>query len=314
VDADQATQAGIPRRRYGWRLKALLGLTVLLLGLFVLSRLSPSQAKRLGPWGQSLYEVFNPPAVPDLSPSGRGLVADVKALGGEAHWMGRTPGFLGFFGGTDTFAIHFLGREFSDQDLAHLVRKHRNRIWGLDLRNTNVTDEGLRQLQGMSSLEQLTLGNDVQVIRQYNPPDSPITDAGLVHLRKLDQLRNLTLNGLPITDAGLAAIEGLPNLGGLYLSRTKVEGGGLSRLKSLPKLAVLYLDQSAVSDAGMSQLAGASNLQVLSLNRVSLTAEGLKPLKALPRLRQLEITGCGLLDEEVQDLQMSKPELKIERR
>jgi hypothetical protein len=77
---------------------------------------------------------------------------------------------------------------------------------------------------------------------------------------------------------------------------------------------VLYLDQSAVSDAVMSQLAGASNLQVLSLNRVSLTADGLRPLKTLPRLKQLEITGCGLLDEEVEELQISKPALKIDRR
>ena len=314
MHADHASQVGIRRRRYGWRLKALLGLNVLLLGLFVISRLSSSQAKRLGPWGQSLYEVFNPPAVPTLSPSGRELVADVKALGGDAHWMGRTPERMLFFGGADTFSIHFNGRAFSDQDLAQLIRKHRDQIWGLDLRNTNVTDEGLRQLQGMPSLEQLTLGNDVQVIRQFNPPASPITDAGLVHLRKLDQLRNLTLNGLPITDQGLAVIEDLPNLGGLYLSRTKVKGAGLSRFKSLPKLAVLYLDRSAASDAAMSQLAGASNLQLLSLNQVSLTADGLKPLKALPRLHQLEITGCGLLDEEVQDLQMSKPQLKIERR
>ena len=314
MHADHAIQVGIRRRRYGWRLKALLGLNFLLLGLFVLSRLTPPQAKRLGPWGQSLYEVFNPPAVPTLSQSGRELVADVKALGGDAHWMGRTPGRMGFFGGTDTFAIAFNGREFSDQELAHLVRKHRNQIWGLDLRNTNVTDEGLRQLQEMPNLEQLTLGNDVQVIRQFNTPTSPITDAGLVHLRKLDQLRNLTLNGLPITDEGLAVIENLPNLGGLYLSRTKVKGADLSRFKSLSKLAALYLDRSAVSDAAMNQLAGASNLQVLSLNRVSLTADGLKPLKALPRLQLLEITGCGLLDEEVQELQMSKPELKIERR
>ena len=56
---------------YGWRLKILLGLGALLLGLLVLSRLGLCQAKLLGPWGQSVYEVVNPPAVQELSLSDR---------------------------------------------------------------------------------------------------------------------------------------------------------------------------------------------------------------------------------------------------
>ena len=312
---DHASQVEVPRRRYGWRLKILLGLSTLLLGLLVLSRLSLSQAKLLGPWGQSVYEVVNPPAVQELSLSGRRLVAEVKALGGEAHLTEHTPGFLGHFGGTDSFYIRLNGTEFGDEDLVRLLQKHGNRIWGLDLRNTKVTDEGLGHLRGMSNLEQLVLGNDdLSGFADIHRPTSPITDAGLVHLRELPQLMNLNLSGLPVTDAGLAAIGDLPSLRGLYLSRTKVQGLNLGRLKSLPKLASLYLDGTQVTDKGLSQLAGASNLQILSLNGLPLTSEGLKPLKALPRLRQLEIIGCGLLDEEVEGLLISKPGLKIERR
>ena len=114
---DHASQVEVPRRRYGWRLKILLGLSTLLLGLLVLSRLSLSQAKLLGPWGQSVYEVVNPPAVQELSLSGRRLVAEVKALGGEAHLTEHTPGFLGHFGGTDSFYIRLNGTEFGDEDL-----------------------------------------------------------------------------------------------------------------------------------------------------------------------------------------------------
>ena len=313
---DHASQVVVRRRRYGWRLKVLLGFNALLLGLFVLSRLTPSQAQKLGPWGQSLYELFNPPAVRELNSAGRGLVAEVKALGGEAQRLGRTPGFLGL-GGSDTFHVRVNGTEFGDDDLARLIQKHGDRIWGLDLRNTKVTDAGLKNLTGMSNLEQLILGNDD--VRgfpgiDFHRPTSPITDSGLVHLRDLPQLMNLNLCGLPITDKGLPTMGDLPNLGALYLSRTKVQGPGLGGLKSLSKLAVLYLDESDVTDQGLSHLAGASSLQLLSLNRLSLTAEGLKQVKALPRLGQLAITGCGLLDEEVDDLRKSKPALKIERR
>jgi hypothetical protein len=315
VATHHASRVEFARRRYGWRLKILLGLTTFLLGVYVLSRLSLPQAKLLGPWGESVYEVFNPPAVPDLSPSGRRLVVEVKELAGEAQRLGHTPGFLGLFGGTDTFSVRLNGTKFGDEDLARLLEKHGHSIWSLDLRNTNVTDQGLRHLKGMSNLEHLVLGNDdLRHFKEIHWPTSPITDAGLVHIRELPELTSLHLSGLPITDAGLAAIGDLPNLGSLYLSRTNVQGPGLGQLKSLPKLVLLYLDGSDVSDSGLSHLAGASNLQYLSLNGLPLTAGGLKHIKPLPRLGQLDITGCGLLDEEVQQLKSSNPGLKIERR
>ncbi len=313
---DHASQAtGTQQRRYGWRLRFLLGLNVLVLGLFIFSRLDLSQAKRFGSWGQSAYELFNPPAIPELSATGRQLMADVKALGGEAQRIGRTPRVMGLFGGNDAFHVRLNGTELTDQGLKLLLQKYGNRIQGLDLRNTKVSDAGLKDVAGLANLHQLTLGNeDLRHFSQIHWPTSPITDAGLAHLRNMPQLMNLYLNGLPVTDSGLAAIANLPNLAGLYLCRTKVQGPGLSRLKSLPTLAVLSLDESQVTDAGLSHLAGASNLQFLSLTGVSLTAEGLKALALLPRLRQVDLTRCGLLDEEVDKFLSSKPGLKIERR
>ena len=317
MPTDHASEPPTRRRRRRWRLNVLLGLTALVLAFFVFSRLTPEQARRLGPWGEPLYELFNPPADHDVSPAGRRLIAEVKTLGGEVRRLGQAPGFLRLFGGADSFHIRVNGTRFGDDDLARLVQNYGKLIWGLDIRNTNVTDEGLRHLTGLSSLEQLVLGNDdlsgSRGIERIQPPTSPITDAGLVHLRDLPRLMSLNVSGLPITDAGLASIDDLPNLGALYLSRTKVHGQNLGKLKWLPKLAILYLDKSEVTEKALSQLAGGSNLQFLSLNSLSLTAEGLKTLKALPGLRQLEIIGCGLLDEEVVDLRTSKPALKIQR-
>jgi hypothetical protein len=317
MSTDNTSERPGRRRRHRWRLRALLGFTALVLAFFVFSRLTPEQARRLGPWGQPLYELVNPPAEYEVSRAGRRLIADVKTLGGEARRMEQAPGFLRLVGGTDSFHIRANGTQFGDEDLARLVQNYGKLIWGLDIRNTNVTDEGLRHLTGLPSLEQLVLGNDdlsgFRGMLPNEPPTSPITDAGLVHLRDLPQLMSLNFSGLPITDAGLASIGDLPKLGALYLSRTKVQGQNLAKLKSLPKLAILYLDNSEVTEKALSQLAGGSNLQFLSLNRLSLTAEALKTLKALPQLRQLEIIGCGLLDEEVDDLRTSKPGLKIQR-
>jgi hypothetical protein len=309
------SQAANPPRRKRWRLRTLLAINVLLAALFVVSRLEPTQIKALGPTGQYVYDLINPPAVPETSPFGQRLMADVKALGGQAQVMERSRRYLGLLGNTEQFFIGFTGAELDDKALERFVAQYGDRIWGLDLRHTKVTDDGLRHLEGLSQIQQLALGNDDPRFRLLVPrPISPITDAGLIHLKGLTRLMNLHLDGLPITDAGLDALKDLPTLGGLYLSRTKIKGPGLGRLKSLPNLAGLYLDQSEINDEGLSFLAGASNLYVLSINGVGLTGKGLNALKGLPRLMQLEVNGSGLLDEEVLDFSKSKPRLKIERR
>jgi hypothetical protein len=304
-----------PPRRPRWRLRILLALNAFVASLFVFSQLDPSTVKKLGPVGDYVFDLLRPSGEPeDVSPAGRRLNIDVRALGGEANFMGRTYGFLGLFGPSEQFHVRLNQTEVGDDELAALVKKHGDRIWGLDLRNTRITDQGLRHLKGLSQIEQLTLGNDDS---RFSPshavPISPITDSGLVHLKGLTRLSNLNLSGLPITDSGLDALGDLPQLGGLYLSRTKIKGLGLGRLNSLPTLVLLYLDASDLTDEGISSLVGASNLQFLSVSRVPLTPKGLQSLQSLPRLNQLDLTGCGLLDEEVRDLKRSKPGLEIIR-
>jgi len=293
----------------------LLALNAIAFGLFVISRLEPPQVKTLGPAAQYVYDLLHPPVVPEISRWGRRVEADVKALGGNAHVMELSRPFLGLFGGTELFFIEFHGAKLDDEALARLVDQYGDRILGLGLRGTRITDDGLRHLNKLTNLRQLTLANP-DLPKQI--PDSrwamsPITDAGLIHLKGLTTLTNLNLDGLPITDAGLDALTDLPGLEGLSLSRTKTKGPGLGRLKSLPTLAVLYLEENELTPEGLTSLMAATSLQVLSLNRVQLNADALKVLRALPRLAHLEITGCGLLDEEVRDLRISKPDLEIKR-
>jgi Leucine-rich repeat (LRR) protein len=311
---DSLTAVAKPPRRNRWRLRILLAITGLLAVLFVISRLEPNQVAMLGPLGQYAYDVINPPVEPETSALGKRLIADVKALGGHSQVMARSRRYLGLLGNIEQFHIRITRPDFDDQALERLVNQYGDRIWGLDLRRTKVTDDGLRHLEKLPQLGQLTLGNnDVWASLNVARPISPITDAGLIHLKGLTRLTNLHLDGLPITDTGLDALKDLPALGGLFLSRTKIKGPGLARLKSLPTLAVLFLDGSEIDDQGLRFLSGASNLQYLSLNGTGVTVEGFKALKRLPRLGQLNLGSTGLLDEEVMDLRKSWPELKIER-
>jgi hypothetical protein len=75
----------------------LLAINALLAVLFVISRLEPTQVKKLGPPGQYVYELINPPANPETSPLARRLIADVKALWGRGAQHGtesRVPGLI----------------------------------------------------------------------------------------------------------------------------------------------------------------------------------------------------------------------------
>jgi hypothetical protein len=241
-------------------------------------------------------------------------IAEIRKLGGEAHFLSRSPGLFGLFGGRDRISISIPGKPFGDDALARLVENYGDHLSGLQLTNTSITDAGLRHLASLTYLSDLRIGNIYP--RQALPgaalPLNKITDAGLVHLKGLTTLQTLNLGGLPITDAGLDALKDLPNLGGLYLDRTDVSGPGLGRLKSLRGLAVLYLDGSAITDEGLSHLKGAGNLQFLSLSGVPLKGQGLAPVKMLPKLNRLDIKGCGLSFEDLDAFQVDCPAVRLE--
>jgi hypothetical protein len=61
-------------------------------------------------------------------------------------------------------------------------------------------------------------------------PFTKVGDAGLVHLKGLTDLRQLSLHSDPITDEGLTHLKELTNLEFLDLDETRVNGTGLPQL------------------------------------------------------------------------------------
>jgi Leucine Rich repeat len=285
------------RQWRSWLQLAILGAFLTFAGLTV------------GNGGLPQVELY--PKVEGISQADSRHLDEIKKLGGEAHFMERTPRFLGIFGGRDLLHYSFRDTAFDDEKLAEFVKMYGDRVWGLGLMNTSVTDAGLRHLASLPNIHDLALGS-ADPLPGSAPLPTQITDVGLVHLKGITSLRVLRLGDLPITDAGLDAIKDLPNLGGLYLWGTKVQGDGLGRLKSLPALAVLYLDRSAVTEEALSHLKGATNLQMLSLRGVPLTGRGLTYLTLLPKLKQLDINNCGLGFEDIDDFQVACPAVKLE--
>jgi hypothetical protein len=300
-----------PRRRSRWRLRILLAFSVLVAAVYMISRLEPDQAKKFGPFIESVYLIFNPPIEVELSEAGKQFIAEITAMGGQAGRIQPDRRFFGLMRAHESFVVGFSDANFDDAALARLAKNHGDRIGALHLMNTSVTDDGLRQLKQFGNLQSFNLMSPGPVWLNGKRL-TPITDAGMAHL-DLRSVVNLSLDGLPITDAGLKSLPDLPSLRMLQLTGTKIEGPGLSRLAAFRNLESLLLNGSAVTDDGLSHLAGAKSLVVLRLDGMPLSGAGLKHVITLPRLRCLSIRGCQVPSEDVAQIFSKAPSLRIER-
>jgi internalin A len=123
---------------------------------------------------------------------------------------------------------------------------------GLSLYETNVTDIGLKDLKDCKNLWHLTL-------------PGAITDEGMKELNGMRSLTSLSLCQTRITDAGLKELKGLANLRFLDLTGTQVTDVGLRELKGLKNLTDLRLRGTKVTGLGMMELSALKNLKRLDI-------------------------------------------------
>jgi len=140
----------------------------------------------------------------------------IRASGGTVTAMG-SEWVIGFEHG---------GRDLDDRGL-EAVAELGATVRSLNLRDTKITDAGLKHLATFSGLRRLHLER------------TAIGDAGLVHLAKLDKLEVLNLYGTKTSDAGLEKLMGLRRLRQLFVWQTEVTDAGCRRLQaSLPGLKI----------------------------------------------------------------------------
>ena len=119
------------------------------------------------------------------------------------------------------------------------------------------------------------------IIVSYPPKD--VTNEQLAPLEQLPMLRSLSLHfGTKITDAGLVHLKGLSDLRRLDLGYTSVTDEGLTQLKYLTKLETLDLTHTKIGDKGLAQLNCLEKLENLDLSDTKVSDEGLAQLEGLP--------------------------------
>jgi hypothetical protein len=95
------------------------------------------------------------------------------------------------------------------------------------LHRTKITDDGLRHLGSLSSLELLGLD------------DTRIAGQGLRHLATLPNLRELGLSGTKLTDNALQYLQRFHQLKRLEIGYAGISGPGAAALrKALPQCSV----------------------------------------------------------------------------
>jgi hypothetical protein len=292
------------RRRLRFSLRAMM-LVIVLLGIWLGWQVNRAREQRqavaavqnYGGWVHYDYDFVNGKLTSGRSPW-------------APHWL---RGLLGdeFFQEVRQVSLVYddsTGKRFDNKNvlpcddlLARISRLPGPKM--LLLMETQATDEGLRHVGKMSGLEELFIWNA-----------SSVTDAGVAHLARLKNLKNVHINHSNLTDASLVLLSSLPSIETLSLQENHFTDEGLVRLTGKERLKGLYIGLGAprITDAGLPHLRDFKNLEILDVQNSQVTARGLEELiKGLPKLKELWLSDHVFTEAEKEAMRQARSGLKI---
>ena len=183
---------------------------------------------------------------------------------------------------------------------AFLNEIRHTRVRQLSLYRSNVTDDDLKLIAGMESLEELDLQR------------TPATDACLATLRSLPNLRTLQLGGYGtnIADAGMKHLPGMQRLEELDLSRTNITDAAMEFVGGITKLRKLSLREVPVNE-GLQHLRQLESLESLDLSYAAVNDETLQVLTKLTALKSLDLFGTMVTEDALSELRLALPNCHI---
>lgn len=193
--------------------------------------------------------------------------------------------------------LHLSNLRITDEGLGHI--RGLSGLTELNLTNCLVTDEGLAHLAAMRNLRSLRL-HDASItdagvekliqfvnLEQLSLSQTKVTDAGLKRLTALKNLQMLYLNP-HISDAGLVHLEKFENLRTLGISDNRITDAGMAHVGKLTRLINLHLDNTGITDSGIVNLRDLKDLYFLTVRGTKVTRQGVSQAwKQHPRLQQL---------------------------
>jgi hypothetical protein len=152
---------------------------------------------------------------------------------------------------------------------AAIARMRDERMPGLDA-NGEMTDAVLARIADLDHVTTLRLAGSKQ-----------LTDAGLRHVARMPQLRELDIGGSAISDAGLEVLRSLPELRRFTAWGTRITDAGIVGLASCSHLERVDVAFTVVGDGLLAALAGHESLTHLRGGN-GVTDSGLARLHDIP--------------------------------
>lgn len=162
----------------------------------------------------------------------------------------------------------------------------------LDLSDTQLSDAGMVHIAKLKNLRRLTLFY------------CNITNRGLSFVAQLSQLEVLNIDSRDISDDGLRPLKDLKSLRSLDIFSGRITNYGCTFISSIPSLECLDLCAGGIGDAGCQSLARLVNLQCLNLSQnEGISNQGAAVLaKSLTRLKDLNLSYTGVSSDVLHHL------------
>jgi serine/threonine protein kinase len=169
-------------------------------------------------------------------------------------------------------------------------------VTGIDLGTSLlVTDDGLKNLNGLTELTMLNLDS------------TKVSDEGLAHLKDLVQLNDLRLFGTKITDAGILHLKNMTQLSRLCLGgRLQITDASILQIRRFDQLKQLHLDTSKITDAALPLLRRLEHLELLDLGGTMVTDEGIESVIYIESLKELVLYNTKITDESMRGISRMK--------
>jgi Leucine-rich repeat (LRR) protein len=199
----------------------------------------------------------------------------------------------------DLRALNLQRCEITDQGLKHL--EGLKNLEELNLSYSNVTEDGMVSLKGLTKLRKL----DLSWASRRN--ESAIEGEGdsfkLDSLKELINLEELSLYQVCLGPGdGLKPLAHLSKLRRLNLQGTRITDEGFGHMKSLDHIQHLVISETKVTDDSLKQIAGMTELRELYLGNSGVTDSGLGYLKKLAKLEVLDLKGTDITSKGLEKL------------
>ena len=140
----------------------------------------------------------------------------------------------------------------------------------LNLRDTKISDKGLKSLVKLKGLKKLDLS-------ECNSPGVS-SDSGAT-FAQIPSLESLNLWATNFTDEGVKELATLSKLTWLNLDNTKVTDRGVQAIESMNQLTWIHLGKTKVTDGVVPSLLKLENLKYLDVSYTALTKDAFYELE-----------------------------------